>query len=439
MRYLCFRALLRAGFALAFRSLRILEIERMPDGPTVLLMAGRVRLMDCLMVVAGLEPTVQCWLQAELLKGWVARLLAWGLGVAVVGPAEGELSAAPAACFEALSRRASVLVGGNPAGAESTRAFPAATLAAALALQAEAATGGQLGISVVPVHTLRPLSWRGDAFVYLGDPVFAEDYGAERGEALSIQASRLQTALAAGCQRNPFSLPAGSVQHFLASLADLLREDVEEQWAGRREWQQTVEGFRLSEFVEDWCQETNLLDPAVLARLCQAMDAYDRLRRGYWLDQFEREGGVWFRSGLRRMLAAVESLAGFPLALYGLVNHFLALTVLAAAGLLGNRDRREPAAWAARALIVLGFYAAQIAGIEHALGRSAAGYYAPTLPLSGIYLWRYVRRLRRPGRGFTAGAWPWTGEWSLRRARQRILAQVNQHRDAYADWLGVPH
>ena len=41
--------------------------------------------------------------------------------------------------------------------------------------------------------------------------------------------------------------------------------------------------------------------------------------------------------------------------------------------------------WTLRGAVTLGFYAVQIFLVAHWRGRAAAGYYAPTLPVSGAY------------------------------------------------------
>ena len=49
-----------------------------------------------------------------------------------------------------------------------------------------------------------------------------------------------------------------------------------------------------------------------------------------------------------------------------------------------------------RVAVVVAFYVLQIALVAHGWGRPAAGYYAPSLPLSGCYLWRRYAALVRP-------------------------------------------
>jgi hypothetical protein len=57
--------------------------------------------------------------------------------------------------------------------------------------------------------------------------------------------------------------------------------------------------------------------------------------------------------------------------------------------------RKRATEWAIRAAVLLACYAVQILLVAHWWGRSAAGYYAPALPLTGAYVLRYWWLLRR--------------------------------------------
>ena len=84
-----------------------------------------------------------------------------------------------------------------------------------------------------------------------------------------------------------------------------------------------------------------------------------------------------------------------PLAAYGLVNHLVIGLILLGTGLLkrGTGTGRTTK-WLVAGLATLGIYVIQILIVDRFMGRAAAGYYAPSLPLSGAYLWRYRWLLR---------------------------------------------
>jgi hypothetical protein len=71
------------------------------------------------------------------------------------------------------------------------------------------------------------------------------------------------------------------------------------------------------------------------------------------------------------------------------MNHLIPVALLYFCGLAQRDLRVRTEIWLARAFVVIVCYAAQIALVNSAFGRAAAGYYALTLPMSGAYLFRY--------------------------------------------------
>jgi len=127
------------------------------------------------------------------------------------------------------------------------------------------------------------------------------------------------------------------------------------------------------------------------------------LRRRLSLTRMLDDRGRQHLSSAQRTLAWIETVAGMPLALCGVVNHAAIALLLYLFGLTRNVWQVQAGRWLARALVVLGCYAGQIALVSHALGRAAAGYYAVVLPVSAVYLWRYAWLLRRRTRVLLLG------------------------------------
>jgi hypothetical protein len=156
----------------------------------------------------------------------------------------------------------------------------------------------------------------------------------------------------------------------------------------------------LSRFVADWAEQTNYLNPGQLVTLRERLEEYRHLEQQCTLRRLEVEAAnPWMRSGLRRAMVWLETLVGLPIALYGLVNH---LAIGAVALLVGsfrkNSSRSRTAEWVIRGAILAAGYTVQIYLVAHRWGRAAAGYYAPSLPASGLYLWRYAWLLQHQTR-----------------------------------------
>jgi hypothetical protein len=128
----------------------------------------------------------------------------------------------------------------------------------------------------------------------------------------------------------------------------------------------------------------------------------------------------------------VETFLGLPVALYGLLNHLaIGLTLWLAGSFRENNPRPRSTEWTIRGGVALAFYAAQVFLVAHHWGRAAAGYYAPTLPASGAYLWRYRWVLRRQARqAFISLTIPRLTE-RIQRLRHQLLKELDQMLGSY--------
>ena len=101
-------------------------------------------------------------------------------------------------------------------------------------------------------------------------------------------------------------------------------------------------------------------------------------------------------------------------------------------------SRARSTAWTIRIAVTLGFYAVQIFLVAHGRGRAAAGYYAPTLPVSGAYLWRYVGLVRPQARLLFISLTIPALTKKIKRLRHALLEELDQTLTAYEERTMVP-
>jgi len=88
--------------------------------------------------------------------------------------------------------------------------------------------------------------------------------------------------------------------------------------------------------------------------------------------------------------------------------------------------------------VTLGFYVLQVFLVAHWRGRAAAGYYAPTLPFSGWYLWRYVGLVRPQARLlFISVTIPGLTR-KIDRLRHALLEDLDRTLTSYEEKASVP-
>ncbi len=440
--YRFLRWLVRLGLALFHPKIRLLHAENMPAAvPILLVVSHPPSFREALILVAAFAVPVRCRIPERLFQAGWRKLLAKGLGMIPHNPEVGNSRSGLGRCCDALAKHEAVAVFADPPGTKAGEAGKLGRVAATLGLEAETRHSGQLGLAIVPVHLFLPLPGRGESLVYADDPIYVREYLGQEGRAFRDSSGALDTRVETACQENVFRLQAQSVQEFLSDLEEILRADLEEDWVSRPGWKQKIEGFELSRFVADWTEQINYLDPARLVALREAVDKYREGLRQWSLRQLDIEaGGKWLSSGWGRACIWIETAVGLPVACYGLANHLLAWLLLFWFGLLKNgSERSSKKAWLLRALVVLGCYSAQVLLCAHWLGRSAAGFYAPSLPLTGAYSWRYHWLLRqRTRRALAAFRHPGQGE-KLRQRRKELLGELNRALQAHAESLGVMH
>jgi len=441
LRYRIVRQLLRIWFAARFRKIRLLGAEdEAASGATVLLVSQPPRILDFLLLVAGVDRQLHCLIEASTASGLAGRFLTQTLGVITYASGVGAPSGAGIeACRELLETKGTVVIFANPE-AKGGSASERLTSVARIALEVESRSPAAVESAILPVHVLIPLARSNEALIHFGEPAFPLDFLPLPGQELDQQVTELARVLSQLCSVNPFALRQHDLAQLLAELAEILRRDLADEWASRPNWKQTVEGFTLSRFLAEWAEQTNRVDPDKLVTLRQALNACREARRRWSLDCIQVENAAWTRSILRRALAWVESALGLPVACYGFLNHVPAGFLIFLTGLWQKAGRQaRPGEWVAAAFLVLACYAGAIALVNHWFGRSSAGYYAVTLPASGLYLWRYAWLWRHRTRLLLQRLFAPLAETRLRRMRKELLTRVGAARNAYTDVLAAAH
>ena len=435
--YRFWRGLIRLWFAFTFRKIRILHEERLkgPE-PALLVVSHPESFLDALILVAGLECQVRCLIPAGLVRGLFHSLLARGLGMISFLPENRPL--ALERCSALLAETAAVVTFVEPGPAHSAGASGLAAAAASISVEAERRHSGGLGLRLFPTYLFVPVgrTHTRELLIDIDQPEIARDY-ISRAEGSGELAQRLESR----CQGNSFRLQPAALAEFLGDLEQALRDELKQDLSSHPPGKQKLEGFELSRFVVQWAEQMNYLHPGLLVSLRESLAAWHETCRRDALHRLEVEGAsAWLDRPLGRGGVLLETVVGFALAFYGLLNHFVALAILYWAGLLKKESGRDKTtAWLERGLIVLGSYIVEVFLVARFWGRRVAGYYLPTLPLSGLYLWRYAGLLRHQARiafiSFTLSV----EAVGTARLRKEFLHEINQALNLYAEMLDLPH
>jgi len=436
-----YHRLIRWWFALARRKIRVLQaVEVTAEGPALFAVSHAPGLLPALVLATAMERPLQCLLSGSLAQGAIIRFLARRVGIILY---EGERPASQATLRAAIDVLASggalvVFADQNAAGqgAPGTLASTAATLVG----HAEAPMGRR--VSVYPVHLFLPESsaQSREILIYV-DSAMVRAEGQPEALSPEDETKALAAAIESRFQENAFQLRPVDLEYFLSDLEEVLRTGLQEDWVSRPDWKQDAEGFVLSRLVAEWVKQTNYLNPGRLVSLRKSLDDYRRLQRQCSVREMEVEQADFPRpSGWRQTIVWFEMLLGLPVALYGLLNHWaIGLVLFLTGSFKRDNPRSRSTEWTLRGAVTLGFYALQIFLVAHWRGRAAAGYYAPTLPVSGAYLWRYVALVQPQARVLFISLTIPALTKRIKRLRHSILEELDRTLTAYEERTSVPH
>ncbi len=423
--YRLLRSLVR--LRLYFRSVRLLEAERLSQTRAAILTVNSAEsLATALALTAALEPPLLWMFGREATESAGGRLAARLLGAVTLSEATDS-----ARVFEQIS---DALRTGRRVALFATLPATSEALGASLPVKLSIGLGQQwtepaeLAVFPVDVFAPPPRFRKWETLIAVGSAIYPAEHLHRAEGNPATAAGSLSAALKNAYELNAFRLFPSQLDALRSGLEDLLRADLRDEWAGRPDGRQRWEDFELSRFLRGWIEQTNARDPARLVALSESVARYRRARRQWSERRFAVESaGDWIASPLGQVAAGAETLAGLPVALYGWLNHWSALLGLRAL----RRSRKPenpdpPVEWTYRGMVVLAAYAAQIVLCDRWLGRAAAGYYALTLPVSGAYLWRYVRLWQSRTRRLLFKLWIPTGARRLHDRRRRLALQLDR-------------
>ncbi len=397
--YRFYGSLVSTWFKLNRRKIRLLRAgDDTAEGPQLFAVSHPAGLMPALALSLAFQGTIRCLLPKSCVRGPLAAFLARHMGI-ILFDGEWPVPAANVTdALEVLESGGALAVFVDQTAAEQTAPGSVASAAASIVEQVETQTGS-LHVTVYPVHLFLPQSipHSREILIYVDTPI---DRTAAANTASPAETVDLSAQIEARFHENAFQLRTVDLEFFLSDLEVVLRSNLQEDWASRPDWKEETDGFVLSRFTSDWIKRMNYLNPERLVGLRESLNSYRGLQKKCALRELEVGGGEhplgagWSRAG-----AWFETVLGLPVAIYGFLNHWaIALILFLAGSFKRNRTRTRTTEFIIRATVVMAFYILQTYFVAHRWGRSAAGYYAPSLPISGLYLWRYAGLVRPQAR-----------------------------------------
>lgn len=440
--YRLMRAVIRLGLRLFSPRLRLLNRERLErPGPSILIVTHPRSLPAALLLVSALDRQIRCLLPSGELRGVFRKVAAWALGMQAVDLNSEEQNHWLNPCLNVLANQEVIALFAEQAAESGVPRAPVADFAARLSMEAILRDPEHTRPTIYPVHCFLHTGRRNAAPLLCADrPIASRDFLPKVAEDLAAASQQLAEAVQNSIGANIFGLPEVELGRFHQEIESLSREHLRELWSDRPNWKQRPEDLDLSTFARKWIADQNRKDPARLVGLRESVMAYRGTRRRFSMGKLIVEtSGAWQASRPWVAAAWVETVVGFPIAVYGLINHFPALAALRASGMLRHSDDRDPKVeWLWRVFTVLSSYTVQIFLVHFWWGRAVAGYYALTLPVSGAYLGRYRWLVRHRIRALVWKALHAVNSARVTRERENILERFSHALERSAQSAAVP-
>ncbi len=410
-----------------FSRIEIHGARNIPDGAAIFAMNHPNNLIDSLIISYAIERKIHYLATSQMFRNKLLALFLHNAGVIPVyrkqdDPAHSEKNVATfQACYDVLNAQGTIGIYPEGTTHSEPRVKEIKTGAARIALETELQYSA--GVKIVPVglNFSARKSFRGDVLVNIGAPIdtafYMTHYRNDPVGAVDQLTSDLQDAM------------EKEVLHIDAPELDQLVKDIEEIYKGEliRDLIEIghkpgeVNSFRLSQKLVEGIHFFNKREPARLLKIQEDVRNYNnRLRKAHLQDRLLRE--IDHRPGpvLMRILLL---LTGFPLALWGGVNHFLPYKLTR---LISRKFAKKETDYATTRilsgiLLYSIFYAVQIYWVLQRFGMIAGLVYGGTLPVSGAFAYYYSDRFKASMGNLQL--------YRLMLTRSQLLNQLKQKRE----------
>ncbi len=442
--YRLVRALVKAGLGIFFQRLELRHPERLPaTGPVIFVANHPNSIMDAMILWAVLERKVSYIAHAGLFRAGLMKWLLRNLGVIPVyrrqddpDKMEQNLSMFRAS-YEILERGETI--GLFPEGTSDMlrKVKQVKTGAARIVLETESRNGYDLGVKLIPLglHFFSRSHFRSRVLINVGEPVPLVKYFTQYHTDPIAGVTALTREIQSRLEKLTVNIQDEELEEFVRALEQIYREELLAENPSRTA--NDVTAFFLSQKIAEGVQYYQKHHPQVVAAIRDQVAGYQRkLARLRLRDELLRDSNPSRRAWHKYGEAALLAIAGFPFALYGIINNYVPyrLAERAAKKFMDERTKILTALLFAGGLAFIFFYALQAGIVAHYFGAWWAGAYALSLPFSGFWALFYLKRLRAWGARLSFSFFLFTNKHlinKLRLERKRLIKTLNAVRDEF--------
>lgn len=442
--YRLVRAIVKGGLGIFFQRLEVRHPERLPaTGPVVFVANHPNSIMDGMILWAVLSRKVNYIAHAGLFRAGFMQWLLRNLGVIPVyrrqdDPDKMEQNVAMfRAAYETLERGETIGIFPEGTSDMLRKVKQVKTGAARIVLETESRNGFDLGVQLIPLglHFFSRSHFRSRVLINVGEPVplvkYFTHYHNEPAAGVNALTREIQNRL----EKLTVNIHDEELEAFVRALEQIYREELLAENSDRSA--KDVAAFFASQKIAEGVQYYQTHHPERLAAMQEQVASYQRkLARLRLRDDLLRDSKPNSRAWREYGKTALLAIAGFPFALYGILNNFVPyhLAERAAKKFMDERTKILTALLFVGGLAFLFFYVIQSALVAHSFGVWWATAYGVSLPLTGFFALFYLKRMRRVSERLSFSFFWFTNKHlinKLRLQRKRLIKALNAVREEY--------
>ncbi len=441
------RRVIKIGLGIFFQRLDVQHGERIPErGPALFVANHPNSIMDALVLGAVVQRKLNYIAHARLFRPGLINRFLRSCGVIPIyrrqdDPDKMEQNInAFQACYETLE--AGETIGIFPEGTSDMlrKVKKVKTGAARIVLETEARNGYEAGVKLIPVglHFFSRSRFRSRVLINFGEPIPLVKYFTRYHQDPAGGVFGLTDEIQSRLEDLTVNIRAEELDEFIRDVETLYRDELKAPDSALRDSPQaSVEEFIISQKIAECVQHYQERDPLRVAALRDQVAAYKR--KLAWLnlpDNTLKDGATPAAIWQETANLAGLSLAGLPLAAYGIINNFIPYLIAEAVAknFLNERTKILTALLIGGGLAFIFFYALQIGLVGYFFGPWWAALYGLSLPVSGFFALAYLKRVREYQQRVSFSLVAFTNKpliAKMRRERRKLIRVMDEARKEY--------
>ena len=449
MLYTLLQNIIKAALAIFFQKIEIRHGENVPErGPLLFVVNHPDSQMDAFVLSSAIKRKVHYIAHAGLFANKMKAKFLRSCGVIPVSRQRGKSDRidrnleAFQECYEVLER--GDVIGIFPEGISemARRVKKIKTGAARIVLESERRNNYELGVKLIPIglHFFSRSRFRSQVMVNVGRPIDLKA-SFSLNEKDNIEAvNRLTAKIQSSLENLTVNVQHTELDRFVKDIERIYRDDLMTQTlVDHKSSKKIIAEFVITQKIADCVKYFHEHDPQRVRDMEENISNYKRkLKRLHLKDIMVREK-TSIKKLFRAELAGIaKAIAGFPLAVYGVLNNFFPYRIseYIAKKFIDDRTKVLMALFAGGGITFILFYGVQTFLVWYLEGYLWATLYFCSLPLSGFFALGYIKEIRQIQERISFSFFLFTNRHligKMRRTRNMLISEMNSSKDEYLE------